>query len=64
MPKTKTHSGAKKRFTITGTGKVKHEKPYHSHILTHKTQKRKRSLRQSAILSPRDAHKIKYLLGQ
>ena len=38
MPKVKTNSGAKKRFTLTGTGKVKRHHAYHSHILTKKTK--------------------------
>ena len=45
MPKIKTHSGAKKRFNLTKTGKVKRAKAYKSHILTKKDTKRKRSLR-------------------
>ena len=44
MPKVKTNSGAKKRFTFTGTGKVKRHHAYHSHILTKKTKKQKRNL--------------------
>ena len=43
MPKVKTNSGAKKRFTFTGTGKVKRHHAYHSHILTKKTKKQKRN---------------------
>ena len=42
MPKVKTNSGAKKRFSFTGTGKVKRNHAYHSHILTKKTKKQKR----------------------
>ena len=44
MPKVKTNSGAKKRFSFTGTGKVKRHHAYHSHILTKKTKKQKRNL--------------------
>ena len=44
MPKQKTNSGAKKRFVLTGTGKVKRHHAYHSHILTKKTKKQKRNL--------------------
>ena len=44
MPKVKTNSGAKKRFTFTGTGKIKRHHAYHSHILTKKTKKQKRNL--------------------
>ena len=45
MPKLKTHSGAKKRFNLTKTGKVKRARAYKSHILTKKSTKRKRGLR-------------------
>ena len=44
MPKVKTNSGAKKRFSFTGTGKIKRHHAYHSHILTKKTKKQKRNL--------------------
>ena len=44
MPKVKTNSGAKKRFKLTGTGKIKRRHAYHSHILTKKTKKQKRNL--------------------
>ena len=44
MPKQKTNSGAKKRFSFTGTGKIKRNHAYHSHILTKKTKKQKRNL--------------------
>jgi large subunit ribosomal protein L35 len=50
MPKMKTHTGAAKRFSVTGTGKVKRSKAYRSHILTKKSQKRKRHLRKSTII--------------
>ncbi len=62
MPKLKTHRGAAKRFKLTGTGKVKRRKAYHSHILTSKSAKRKRDLRKSAILDDRDAPGIKRLI--
>ena len=48
MPKMKTHRGAAKRFKATGKGRLKHKQPYTSHILTSKTAKRKRQLRQAA----------------
>ncbi|WP_304632966.1 50S ribosomal protein L35, partial [uncultured Muribaculum sp.] len=48
MPKVKTNSGAKKRFALTGTGKIKRKHAYHSHILTKKTKKRKRVLDSTA----------------
>ena len=49
MPKLKTNSGAKKRFSFTGTGKVKRRHAFHSHILTKKTKKQKRNLDHVAI---------------
>ena len=62
MPKLKTHKGASKRFSLTGTGKVKRKKAFHSHILTKKTTKRKRNLRKSTILDARDTKGIKRLI--
>ncbi len=62
MPKIKTHRGAAKRFSLTGTGKVKRSKAYASHILTTKTRKRKRNLRKSAVLEHANEKAIKTLL--
>ncbi|HNU84682.1 MAG: 50S ribosomal protein L35 [Pseudomonadota bacterium] len=62
MPKQKTHKGASKRFSLTGTGKVKRKKAFHSHILTKKTTKRKRNLRKSTILDARDTKGVKRLI--
>jgi large subunit ribosomal protein L35 len=62
MPKMKTHKGAKKRFSVTGTGKVRRLKAYKSHILTKKTSKRKRQLRRPTTVPTRDALRIKRLL--
>ncbi|MCK4642188.1 50S ribosomal protein L35 [bacterium] len=62
MPKLKTHKGAKKRFKITGTGKVKVNHEGKGHILTKKSSKRKRRLRNASILSPSAAKKVKGLL--
>ncbi|MCX8051050.1 MAG: 50S ribosomal protein L35 [Chlorobi bacterium] len=50
MPKMKTHSGAKKRYKVTATGKIVREKAYRSHILTSKSRKRKRSLRHATLV--------------
>lgn len=61
MPKIKTHRGAAKRFSLTGTGKVKRHKAYASHILTTKTTKRKRNLRKATILDPANEKMIKKL---
>ena len=63
MPKMKSHKGARKRFKITGSGKVKRNKAFKSHILTKKTSKRKRRLRQSGVIATRGEEKnIKRLL--
>ncbi|HNZ37090.1 MAG: 50S ribosomal protein L35 [Candidatus Marinimicrobia bacterium] len=63
MPKMKTRRSAAKRFTLTGSGKVKRNKAYHSHILTKKSSKRKRNLRQSEILKSADVKRVKKMLG-
>ena len=62
MPKMKTNAAAKKRFSFTGTGKIKRKHAYHSHILTKKTNKRKRNLCYSGVVSSADEAKIKQLL--
>ena len=62
MAKLKTNSGAKKRFTLTGTGKIKRKHAYHSHILTKKTKKQKRNLDQFSILDRDDIKRVKELL--
>jgi large subunit ribosomal protein L35 len=64
MPKMKTHSGAKKRFKTTASGKVRGRHPFTSHILEKKSPKRKRRLGRPAILSAHDAPRVKKLLGQ
>ncbi|WP_040158744.1 50S ribosomal protein L35 [Mobilicoccus massiliensis] len=64
MPKNKTHSGAKKRFRITGTGKVMREQAGGRHLLEHKSSKFKRSIANDVELAPQDAKKIKRLLGK
>ena len=61
--KMKTHKGAKKRFKVTGTGKVRRYKAFKSHILTKKTSKRKRRLRQAGLVSTHGEEKrLKSLL--
>jgi large subunit ribosomal protein L35 len=62
MPKMKTKSSAKKRFKITGTGKVKRATAYRSHILTSKTTKRKRKLRGPHLVSKADERPVKIML--
>lgn len=59
----KTNSGSKKRFTLTGTGKVKRKHAYKSHILTKKTKKQKRNLTHVGLVSPVDTPRVKALLG-
>ncbi|MCQ2286538.1 MAG: 50S ribosomal protein L35 [Bacteroidales bacterium] len=63
MPKIKSKSAAKKRFTLTGSGKVKRHHAYHSHILTKKSNKRKRNLGYSAIVDSTLENTIKKTLG-
>lgn len=63
MPKMKSHSGAKKRFSVTGSGKVRRLKAYKSHILTKKDAKRKRGLRRPTIVETNgEAKRIKRLI--
>lgn len=63
MPKMKSKSGAKKRFALTGTGKIKRKHAYKSHILTKKSTKRKRNLTYTAMVDKADAANIKELLA-
>ena len=63
MPKMKTNSGSKKRFTLTGTCKIKRKHAFHSHILTKKTKKQKRNLCYSTLVSPTDVSQVKELLA-
>lgn len=62
MPKQKTHRGAAKRFKKTGRGKIKRRHAYAGHLMSHKSSKRKRKLRQSTIVSNADAKRIDDLL--
>ena len=63
MPKVKTNSAAKKRFKLTGTGKIKRKHAFHSHILTKKTTKQKRNLVHDTLVSGPDSTRIKALLN-
>ena len=63
MPKMKTNSGSKKRFTLTGTGKVKRKHAFKSHILTKKTKKQKRNLTHISLVANVDEKRVKALLG-
>lgn len=62
MPKMKTHRGAAKRFSKTGTGKIKRNQGYRRHLLEGKSSKRKRQLRGTVIMSKGDAKRIEQLL--
>jgi large subunit ribosomal protein L35 len=63
MPKMKTNPGAKKRFSLTGSGKIKRKHAYKSHILTKKTTKRKRNLTYFGTVDKTDEKNIKLLLA-
>lgn len=62
MPKMKTNSSAKKRVSITGTGKIKRKKAFKNHILTKKATKRKRGLAQAGLVSEVDMPNMRYML--
>ena len=62
MPKIKTSRAAAKRFKVTGTGKLKRMKAYKSHILTKKSQKRKRNLRKATITDSTNVKSMKKIL--
>jgi large subunit ribosomal protein L35 len=63
MPKQKTHKGAKKRFRLTATGKVKHRAAGTSHLASRMSQKRKRNLRRTDVVSEVEAKRIRGLLA-
>jgi large subunit ribosomal protein L35 len=63
MPKMKTNAGAKKRFKLTGSGKIKRKHAYKSHILTKKATKRKRNLTYFTTVSKPDEKNIRLLLA-
>ncbi|EHO74151.1 50S ribosomal protein L35 [Prevotella micans F0438] len=63
MPKLKTNSGAKKRFKLTGSGKIKRHRAYHSHILTKKTKKQKRNLVHQTIVDRSNVKQVRELLN-
>jgi large subunit ribosomal protein L35 len=62
MPKLKTKSGAKKRFKVTGTGKIKHKRAYKNHILTKKETKQKRRLGNKSLVKKSDMNNVKAML--
>ncbi len=63
MPKMKTNRSAAKRFRKTGTGKFRRQRAFHSHILTKKSPKRKRRLRQRTLVAGADEQRVRRLLG-
>ena len=63
MPKMKSNRAAKKRFTKTGSGKIKRNKAYASHILTKKSTKRKRNLRKSGLVSAADTRRVNAMIS-
>ncbi|MDZ7722431.1 MAG: 50S ribosomal protein L35 [candidate division KSB1 bacterium] len=62
MPKMKSSRAAAKRFRLTGSGKIRRNKAYASHILTKKSQKRKRNLRKTGLVHEADAKRIKHMI--
>ncbi len=62
MPKMKSNRGAAKTFRSTGTGKIKRNKAFKSHILTKKSTKRKRNLRQATLVSAADSKRVKIMI--
>ncbi len=64
MPKMKTHSGAKKRFKVTGSGKITHRQAGKRHLNEHLSSRQKRRLMPDAELQPGDARKVRRLLGK
>jgi large subunit ribosomal protein L35 len=64
MPKMKTVSGAKKRFALTGTGKIKRKHAFHSHILTKKSKKRKRNLVKTGLIDVSNEKQVLAMLGK
>ena len=62
MPKLKTHRGARKRFKVTASGKIKRSKAFGRHILTKKSPKRKRKLKQATLVVKSEFKKMKELL--
>jgi large subunit ribosomal protein L35 len=62
MPKMKSNSGAKKRFKMTGTGKIKRNKAYRRHILTKKSPKQKAGLRKTVLVDKTQEHQIRAML--
>ncbi|MDE9367458.1 50S ribosomal protein L35 [Luteipulveratus sp. YIM 133132] len=64
MPKMKSHSGAKKRFRVTGSGKIMRERARHVHKFQERTSSQARRLANDVVVAPADTKKIKKLLGK
>ncbi|QPK93874.1 50S ribosomal protein L35 [Actinomyces sp. zg-332] len=64
MPKNKTHSGAKKRFRTTGSGKLMREQANRRHLLEHKSSRRTRRLAEDQLVDSHDVKRVKRLLGK
>ena len=64
MPKQKTHTGASKRFRVTGSGKIMRRRASRAHYLEHKTSRRTRRLAPEVVLAPADNRRISRLLGR
>ncbi len=64
MPKQKTHSGAKKRFKVTGSGKITHEQTNRRHLMEVKSSRRTRRLESDQVVAPAYLKKVKRLLGR
>lgn len=64
MPKMKTHRGAAKRFTVTGSGKIRRRRAFRNHILEKKPSTRTRRLKDEVVVHPSDAPRIKRMLGK
>ena len=63
MPKVKTNAASKKRFALTGTGKIKRKHAYHSHILTKKSKKRQRNLDHTTLVASANSKQVRDLLN-
>ena len=64
MPKLKTNRGARKRFRVSGTGKLRRNHAGMNHILTKKTKKRKRKLRKSGLVDSSDMRRVQRMIGR
>jgi len=64
MPKMKSNRASSKRFRLTGSGKIRRNKAYASHILTKKSQKRKRNLRKSGLVAASDERRVRHMISK